>query len=299
MRAWGVLIAVALAVVGCGEETWSGDHLRVVATTTQVADLVRNVGRDRLEVRQILSGRADPHEYEPRPSDERAIATAKVVFQSGGEVDEWLGRLVDNAGGKASVVKLIDSVHTIEVERREVDPHWWQDPRNAILAVEAIRRALVEVDPAGRRAYERNARSYVHELRTLDRQIATCMAKVPEDKRKLVTTHEALRYFDERYGIQQVGTVLPSLSTEAQPSARDIQRLVDRVRGEGVEAIFPERRLGTKLERAVAREAGVVVGKPVWADALGGATYRQALAANAAAIVAGMTGGARTCRPRV
>jgi zinc/manganese transport system substrate-binding protein len=296
-----VLVALAMAA-GCGSDSDSGSDtdLTVVATTTEVADLVRQVGGERVDVSGLLSPGADPHGYEPRPSDAASILDAAVVFRSGGEVDEWLDELVDNAGGDAEIVDLIDSVRTIEADG-ETDPHWWQDPRNALLAVAAIREALSEADPDGRGAYERNAAAYSRELRRLDEQIAACIGKVPAAKRKLVTTHDSLGYFARRYGIEVVGSVIPSLSTQAQPSAGDIAELVDQVRDEGVEAVFPEAETSERLERALAREAGAEVGDPLWADTLGGEgsraeTYVDAMAANTAALVEGMSGGGVSCQ---
>jgi zinc/manganese transport system substrate-binding protein len=305
MRALLATLALALvaapAVAGCGSDSGSGADVSAVASTTEVADLVRNVGGEQVDVHGLLSPGADPHGYEPRPSDATSIVDAAVVFKSGGEVDEWLDELVDNAGGDANVIDLIDSVRTIEVDG-ETDPHWWQDPRNAVLAVAAIRDALSDADPDGRRVYERNAAAYSRELRGLDEEIAACIEKVPAAKRKLVTTHDSLGYFARRYGIDVVGSVIPSLSTQAQPSAGDIADLVDQVRDEGVEAVFPEAETSERLEEALAREAGARVGDPLWADTLGGegsgaATYVDAMAANTAALVEGMSGGAVSCRP--
>jgi ABC-type Zn uptake system ZnuABC Zn-binding protein ZnuA len=297
-----LLVAVAVAA-GCGSDSDPGSDgdVSAVATTTEVADLVRNVGGERVDVHGLLSPGADPHGYEPRPSDATSIADAAVVFKSGGEVDEWLDELVDNAGGDAEVIDLIDSTRTIEVDG-ETDPHWWQDPRNAVLAVAAIRDALSDVDPDGRRVYERNAAAYTRELRRLDEEIAACIGKVPAAKRKLVTTHDSLGYFARRYGIDVVGSVIPSLSTQAQPSAGDIADLVDQVRDEGVEAVFPEAETSERLEQALAREAGARVGDPLWADTLGGegsgaTTYVDALSANTTALAEGMSGGAVSCRP--
>jgi zinc/manganese transport system substrate-binding protein len=297
-----VLVATVVAA-GCGSDSGSGSDadLTAVATTTEVADLVRQVGGERVDVRGLLSPGADPHGYEPRPSDAASIVDAGVVFKSGGDLDEWLDELIDNAGGDARVVTLIDSVKTIEGDG-ETDPHWWQDPRNAQLAVAAIRDALAEADPDGRAGYERNAAAYTKKLGRLDREIAACIDQVPAAKRKLVTTHDSLGYFARRYGIDVVGSVIPSLSTQAQPSAGDIADLVDQVRDEGVEAVFPEAETSERLEQALAREAGAEVGDPLWADTLGGEgsgaeTYLEATAANTAALVDGMSGGAVSCRP--
>jgi zinc/manganese transport system substrate-binding protein len=298
MRTLALLLVVAVALAaGCGDDGDGGGSAEVgaVATTTQVADMVRNVGGDRVDVDGILPVEADPHGYEPRPSDAAALSDADVVFRSGGDVDEWLGDLIDSAGGDASEVTLLESVRA-----RGEDPHWWQDPTRAILAVGAIRDALVEADPRGRAAYERNAAAYTRKLRALDAGIERCVGRVPPDKRKIVTTHDSLAYFAERYGIEVIGAVIPSLSTQAQPSAKDVDELVRQVEDEGVEAIFPEVAIAQRLERAISRESGAEVGRELWTDSLGpegsgGETYLAAMRANADALADGMSGGQVRC----
>ena len=138
-----LLVLSAVVVAGCGSSSGSGGGTTVVATTTQAADLVRQVGGARVNVEGMLRPGGDPHDYEPRPSDVAAVADATVVFRSGGEVDDWLSDVIDNAGGDAEVVTLLDSV-----KRLDDDPHWWQDATNGVRAVEAIRAELTKADPA-------------------------------------------------------------------------------------------------------------------------------------------------------
>jgi ABC-type Zn uptake system ZnuABC Zn-binding protein ZnuA len=295
------LALLALVLAACGNGSPARDsELVVVATTTLVGDLAQNVGGGRIAVRTLVPPSADPHDYEPKPSDVRSLTDADVVLKSGGELDGWLDDVIENAGGDADTVALIDFVKTIGDE--EPDPHWWHDPSNTVLAVRAIEKALVTADPGGRGTYARNGEAYEARLRELDREIAACIRKVPARRRKLVTTHDALGYFTSRYGVEVVGAVIHSLSTQAQASAQDVQELVDRIRDERVESIFPERTLSQRLERAIAREAGVEVGDPLWADALGprgsnGETYLDAMASNTEAMVTGMTAGQVSCRP--
>ena len=161
--------------------------MTVVATTTQAADLARNVGGDAVEVVGLLAPNADPHEYEVRPRDVQALADAELVVRSGGDLDEWLQEAIEGAGSDAPVLTLID-----HVEPLRGDPHWWQDPRNAVLAVAAIARALADADPARADAYRANASRYEARLKRLDRAVARCMERVPRGARKLVTTHDAL-----------------------------------------------------------------------------------------------------------
>jgi zinc/manganese transport system substrate-binding protein len=290
-----MVFALAGVVAGCGGNDGSGGGRTVIATTTQVADLVRDVGGGRVSVDGMLRPGGDPHDYEPRPSDVAAVAQADLVFRSGGEVDDWLGDVIRGAGGNAEVISLIDSV-----DRIDDDPHWWQDPRNAARAAETIRARLTKLDPAGRRVYDRNALRVERRLRSLDAAIAACVERVPPAKRAIVTTHDALGYFAHRYDVRVVGAVIPSLSTQAQASAGDVDRLVRQIRSEGVEAVFPESSVNPDIERAIAREAGARIGDTLYADALGpkgstGETYLGALAHDAGALVRGMSGGRVNC----
>jgi zinc/manganese transport system substrate-binding protein len=295
LLAAGIATGLLLLAAGCGDEPGSSGGRQVVATTTQVADLVRQVGGDRVSVDGMLHPGGDPHDYEPRPSDAAAVAKAELVFRSG-EVDDWLGDVIDNAGGDAEVVTLIDSV-----DRLDDDPHWWQDPRNAERALATIRARLAELDPDGRATYRRNAERSIASLRRLDKRIVACVHRLPPTERKIVTTHDALGYFARRYGIEVVGAVIPSLSTQAQASAGDVERLVEQIRREEVEAVFPESSVNPDIEKAIAREAGARIGDPLYADSLGpagskGETYAGALAADADALARGMSGGRVDCR---
>jgi ABC-type Zn uptake system ZnuABC Zn-binding protein ZnuA len=266
-----IVLLAAVAVVTSRDEAAGGDgRTVVVATTTQAADLARNVAGDDVEVVGLLSPNADPHDYEIRPHDLQALADADLVVRSGGDVDEW----VLEAGTDARVVTLMQGD----------DPHWWQDPRNAIAAVAVLERALGT-----------DASAYVARLRELDRAVAACIARIPAAQRKLVTTHDAMGAYARRYGLEVVGAVIPSLSTRGQPSAGEVAALVRTIRAQGVRAIFAESSVNPKVEQAIASESGAVVGRPLWADTLGppgsdGATYIDSIAANTSAITEGLTG---------
>src|SRR4051794_2738032 len=197
-----LVLASIAAAAGCQSSSSSSGGIPAVATTTQVADFVRQVGGPRVHVHQILRPNSDPHEYEPSTGDAKAIAESRIVFRSGGDVDDWLTKVLQNAGGSRPVVTLSDSVRTMNgPPSGDLDPHWWQDPRNAELAVQAVERALIKLDPAGRREYQARAVAYERRLNRLDRHIAACMQKIPAGQRKLVTSHDALRYYARRYGV--------------------------------------------------------------------------------------------------
>jgi ABC-type Zn uptake system ZnuABC Zn-binding protein ZnuA len=325
-----LLTTAAIALAACGADGPNGSaaqdgEVSVLATTTHVTDLARAVGGDRAAVDSLLTPGSDPHDYEPRPSDARALAGADVVLRSGGEIDEWLGGLVESAGTDAPSVSLMESVRTIEgghdhehgkeehgdeegeeahgddhgdesaAEGAGLDPHWWQDPTNAMAAVVEIRDVLTAADPEGRETYAANADAYLAELRALDEAIATCMSSIPAEDRKLVTTHDALGYFADRYDIDVVGLVVPALTTRAQASAGEVAELTEEIEEEDVRTVFPESQLPAGLEQAIADEAGAQVGPGLWTDSLGpqgsgAATYLDAMRFNAQAMADGFGG---------
>ncbi len=293
------MLACAI-LAGCGSGSGAGDARTAVAATTQVADLARAVAGERADVRQILQPNSDPHAYEPRPSDVKAVSGAALVLRSGGDLDAWLDGVLQNARSDAKTIALIDAM-TTRRHGGEVDPHWWQNPLNAIVAVQTIRDALIAVDPGGRGAYTSNAGAYLAQLRALDRAIAACMRAIPAAERKLVSDHEALGYYAERFGIEVVGTVIPALSTRAQASAGEVARLVRTIRAAGVSTIFPESSVNPELTRAIARDAGATVGPGLYTDTLGakdspGETYVGALRFNTRALADGFGAGARSCQ---
>lgn len=292
-----VLIGVALIGAGCGGSGGNGDNVVAVATTTQVGDFVREVGGEAVEVEQLLQPNSDPHDYEPRPSDVQAVAEADVIYASGEGLDEWIEEVAADSGTDAEIVDL-GAVAPISLSD---DPHWWHDPRNAEAAVAEIERTLAQADPSNKEEFAANAAAYEKELKALDAGIAACIDSVPVAQRKLVTDHDAFDYFANRYGIEVVGAVIPSQTTQAQPSAKELSELADTIEAEGVKAIFPESSLSSKVADAIAAQTGVSAEYTLYGDTLGpegsdGATYVQMMEANADAVVRGLTGGERGCR---
>jgi zinc/manganese transport system substrate-binding protein len=300
-------VALALLGAGCGKSSFnSSGQLEVVATTTQIGDWVGVVGGSAVSVDQILKPNTDPHEYEPRPSDVEGAARAKLVFANGDNLDKWVDQIVSDSGSEATVVDLGASVpdrrpgESSGAEASKYDPHWWHDPANAEAAVREIERRLAAADPAHRQAFEHNAAAYLARLRGLDAGIRQCIDSVPLRQRKLVTDHDAFGYFAHRYGIDVVGAVIPSQTTQAQPSARDLSRLIALIEREGVKAVFPESSLSPKVAEAIARQTGASADYTLYGDTLGpegssGETYLGMEAANADSMVRGFTGGRRGC----
>lgn len=283
--------------------------IKVVATTTQLGDIVRNIGGAGADVTQILQPNSDPHDYEPRPDDVTAIAGAKVVFESGNNLDSWMADVVRQSGGSPVIVTLADSNvdrlpgETSGPEASRYDPHWWHDPANVEAAVPVIRDALTTADPPERAIYAANATAYLRRLRALDTGIRRCFATVPPSQRRLVTDHDAFNYFAKRYAIDVIGAVIPSQTTQAQPSAGEVARLVRTIKDENVRAIFPESSVNPKLAQAIARETGATADHTLYGDTLGpadssGGTYLTMEQANADQMVRGFTGDRRGCTIR-
>jgi ABC-type Zn uptake system ZnuABC Zn-binding protein ZnuA len=301
------LALAALALAACSGGSRSSHGLDVVATTTQIGDWARIVGGPDVTVHQLLQPNTDPHEYEPRPADVEATARAKVLLENGDGLDSWMDKVVSGSGGHPMVIDLGASVPVRVAGERSgpeasrFDPHWWHDPRNAVAAVRKIEAAMSAARPPARAAFARRADAYVRRLRRLDRRIAACFARVQQPERELVTDHDAFNYFAARYGIRVVGAIIPSQTSQAQPSAGDTARLIALIRREHVHAVFPESSLSRRLAQAVARETGARSDLVLYGDTLGpadspGATYAGMEAANAERMVEGFSGGKVACR---
>lgn len=321
------LLLTGMAGIGiaAGAGTTGSHRSEVVATTTQVGDLVREIGGRRVELTTILRPGTDPHEYEPRPSDVNAVAGSGLIFRSGGDLDHWTGELLDESGSDARTVNLEDRIpaplhdhgdhdhgghddeaHATHAHARHaedesgLDPHWWQDPVNVIAAARQVETALVRLDPTDAAFFRERSRRFRDRARRLTGTIRRCLAEIPPGQRKIVTDHDAFGYFTRRFGITSLGAVMPALATGVQPSAGDVAELERTVRDQRVPAIFPETTSSAAVAKAVARDTGITVGRPLYADSLGpagspGATLLGSLKANADAMLDGMSGGASKC----
>lgn len=247
-----------------------GEKLRVVATTNIVADIVLQVGGEEIELTSLLPIGSDPHTYVATPQDVAAVAEAHVVFANGAGLEKgFLDELVKNAGGNAPVVYLSYGVelrhleeeqvdtHQLEEEHKGVDPHTWTTPANAIVFARNIEEALSALDPAGAETYKANAASYEAQLGELDAWVKEQVETIPEENRKLVTDHAAFGYYADRYGLEQIGAVIPGFSTAAEPSAKELAALEDAIREYGVKAIFVGTSVNPSLSQRVAEDTGV------------------------------------------
>jgi zinc/manganese transport system substrate-binding protein len=317
-------LGLSVVLTACGSsdeaptsEDGSGvDTIAVVATTPVVADFVRVVGGDHVEVTQLLKPNVDPHDYEPSPADIAAIADADLVVKNGVGLEAWLDDTVESSGYSGTVVDTSKGVTIREggeheegeeehaegeeegEEHAEGDPHIWHDPRNAKIMVRNIADALSAKDADAKPAVDRNLAAYSAQLDTLDKANAAAISSIPPAGRKLVTNHDAFGYYTARYGLEFVGSIIPSFDSSAELSGKQLSDLVAKIRSSGVKAVFSEASLPPKTAETVAREAGVeVVGgeDALYADGLGpenseGGAYLSAEQHNTATIVKALGG---------
>jgi zinc/manganese transport system substrate-binding protein len=272
LLACAVLALLAGAVPAAAQE-----KMKVVASFSILADLVRNVGGDRVEVTALIGRNQDSHAFEPSPADSRRVADARLVVVNGLGFEGWLDRLVRAAGSATPVVVASTGVQPREREgdetrlvrdRASVDPHAWQSVASVKRYVVNIRDALIKADPAGQATYAANAAAYLAKLDALDREIRTTLARIPEDRRRLVTSHDAFGYFADAYGIGFVGP--QGLSTDAEPSALAVARIIRRIRSDRIAALFLENVVDPRLVQLIARETGARIGGTLYSDALTG-----------------------------
>jgi ABC-type Zn uptake system ZnuABC Zn-binding protein ZnuA len=294
-------VVAALLAAGCsGSGGAAGDRdgdrrLRVVATTTQVADLAANVGGDRVRVTGLLKPGIDPHDYEPSPADIDAIAHADLVLENGVGLEAWLGDTIDGSGFDGPVVDTSQGVR-LRMVGGAPDPHIWQDPGNAERMAANIERGLAAAEPSAAGAFRANLAAYTKDLRALDAEVQRQVDSLAN--RKVVTDHDAFGYYLDRYGLELVGSVIPSFDSSAELSGRDIRDLVAKVRATGVKAIFSETTLPPRAAETIGREAGVKVvtgDDALYGDSLGppgsdGDTYLKMVRHNTATIVGNLSG---------
>jgi zinc/manganese transport system substrate-binding protein/manganese/iron transport system substrate-binding protein len=257
-------MAGLLAACGSGQASGSpaaagspaAGTFKVVATTTVFADIIRNVGGDRVTVDSIIPAGAGPEDYEPKPQDARKLADADLIVSNGVGLDDFLDKLID-AAGEGAVPRLVlgDGIPTIKVNDEE-NPHFWLDPS----LVEdhylpAITAALTRLDPAGASTYEANRATYAEAIRAMDTANKAKVATIPTADRKLVTFHDAFPYFAAHYGFEVVGVILANVGQE--PSAAELASLVQTVKAAGVKAVFSEAQFNPELARTLADEAGI------------------------------------------
>jgi ABC-type Zn uptake system ZnuABC Zn-binding protein ZnuA len=275
----------------------SGSAFKVLAAESFLADIAQNIAGQRLVVDSLISLGMDPHTFEPTPADLTRISDCQLMIINGTGMEEsWLKKIIDNAGGHCQVIEasagLVSRLtsETGPSTSPQLDPHFFMDPILVIRYAENIRDAFIKLDPAGQSEYTQNAQAYIQQLKDLDSWISTQVAQIPVAKRLLVTNHESLGYYADRYQFKVVGTILPSASSDAQPSAQQIAQLITTIQQTGVKAIFLETGTNTDLAQHIAQDTGIQVINDLYEHSLSNksgpaATYIEMMKYNTSTIV--------------
>lgn len=265
----------------------------VIATASMFADMAEVIGGDLIEVRSIVSIGGDPHIYEPTPADAQRVANADLVLRNGLTFEGWIDELVANSGFAGRVVTITEGVDAIESDEyaNSSDPHAWMSGQNGLIYLRNVRDALVTLAPQYTEEFNFNYRIYRQQLEDLDQEVAQIIGAIPKHKRILITSHDAFRYFGQRYGVR-VEAVLGT-STDADVSTADIRRLNRILQETDVPAVFVESTLNPKVLKVIADDNGVVIGGSLYADSLGerdgpAGTYLNMLRYNAQTIAEGL-----------
>ena len=256
---WTLLTLFLVSCISPASPSGTADPV-ILTSTTLLANIARNIARDRVKVEALLPIGADPHSYQPTPQDVAKIERSTLLIVNGAGYESFLQTLLDakRASGEREVIEAAAGIR-LRKEAQAVDPHVWLDPNNVVVYVENIREALTHFDPDGAAIYQANAEAYVNELKNLDAWIVAQMNQIPAEKRLLVTNHEALNYFAERYGFTVIGTVIESFSADASPSAQQMASLIDQIKASGAPAIFLDAGDNPALANQIAAETGVRV----------------------------------------
>ncbi|AUT00500.1 metal ABC transporter substrate-binding protein [Nostoc sp. CENA543] len=298
-------VVIGLLIHGCTQAesnrsaSVSGNKPRVVATSTVIADLAEEVGGEEIQLKGILQPGADPHVYEPVPADSRFLEEADLILYNGYNLEPGLIKLMNAAGGKARKLAVGEVVQPLQLDKGKgeivPDPHVWGSAENAVAMVNSIRDALIELSPEDKEKFTANAAQLTQELNQLHSWINQQIQTIPPQNRRLVTTHDAFQYYGRAYNIAIAGTLI-GISTEEQPSAQTVQRLVESIKKIGVPAIFAETTINPALITTVAQEAKVKLAPhQLYSDSIGakgsdGESYIKMMEANTRTIVEALGG---------
>ena len=264
-------VAASLSLAFAQTQTQTSDKLPVVASFSILGDFVRQVGGDRIKLDVLVQPGGDAHVYSPTPSDARTLSSAKVIFINGLHFEGWMDRLVRSSGAKATIITATTGIRPLSraagrSEQRSPDPHAWQNVGNAKIYVANIRDAVVAADPPGAAAYRANANTYLNKLDALEREVVAAIAKIPQARRRIITSHDAFSYFGAAYGMQLISP--QGVSTESEASAKDVARIIRQIRHEKIPAVFIENISDPRLSERIAKETGARIGGTLYSDSL-------------------------------
>ena len=270
----GLLLAGGAIALTAGLARAQSARLFVVATFTILADLVRQVGGEGVEVSSLVGPNGDVHAYAPSPADSRKLAAARLIVENGLNLEGWISRLAKASASKARIVVASAGVSPREEHGDHdhahggTDPHAWQNVANAKIYVANIRDGLIAANPSGKAEYAARARAYLEKLDALDACVRAAVAKIPADRRRIVTTHDAFGYFGQAYGIELAAPA--GVSTEAAVSARDVGKIIAQIKKDKFPAVFLENVSDPRLIDQIARETGAKIGGTLYSDSLSG-----------------------------
>jgi zinc/manganese transport system substrate-binding protein len=299
-----LVLAIAAAAMAPFSPAQAQGRINAVATFTILADLVAEVGGDRVAVSTLVGPEGDAHVFEPTPASLRAVAAADILFANGLLFEGWIERLISAARYEGPVVFASEGVRPLAFAERAghahhdhqhigaPDPHAWQSVANARVYAANIAAALSALDPAGAAAYEANLARFLADLDVLDAEILASVAALPANRRVVITSHAAFGYFADAYGF--VFLAPRGVSTDAEPTAATVAGLIDQIRAADVRAVFIESMSDPRLIEQIARETGAVVGGKLYPDALSAPdgpapTYLEMMRHNIRTIVAALS----------
>ncbi|WP_316181198.1 MULTISPECIES: metal ABC transporter substrate-binding protein [unclassified Bradyrhizobium] len=260
LSALSLLFGLVLIVPASAET-----RLNVVTSFSILADFVRQVGGDKVNVASLVGPDSDVHVYTPTPHDAKDVGAAQLLIVNGLGLEGWLPRLQQASGSKAPIVVATRGI-TPRKRGSDADPHAWQSVGNAKVYVKNIRDALVAADPADAEVFKANAERYLGELDALDREVRAEIDKIPAERRKVISTHDAFGYFADAYGVAFIAPL--GVSTETEPSARDVAEIIRQVKKAGIPAVFLENFNDDRLVGRIAAETGAKIGGTLYSDAL-------------------------------
>ncbi|HAC64262.1 MAG TPA: metal ABC transporter substrate-binding protein [Cyanothece sp. UBA12306] len=296
--AWGIILGLGITACQSPNSQPTNNQPNVVSTSTIIADLTEKIAQGEVNHQGILEPGADPHVYEPVPTDSVAFEKADLILYNGYNLEPGLIKLMKASGIDARKVAVGEVVQPLDFEyqgQREPDPHVWADVKNAITMVKVIRDELIKLSPEDESIFQQNAAMLITDLESLDTWITQQIQTIPEQQRKLVTTHDAFQYYAKAYGLTIMGTLI-GISTEEQPSAQTVKNLTEEIKKSKVKAIFAETTINRVLINTVAQESGVKLApQPLYSDSIGspgseGDSYIKMLRTNTKIIVDALTG---------
>ncbi|EJF83678.1 metal ABC transporter solute-binding protein, Zn/Mn family [Bartonella rattimassiliensis] len=277
------------------------NKIKVVASFSILADLIKNVGDNHISMTTFVGPNANTHTYEPTPHDAQALRNAQIIFINGLHLEGFIDRLITASGTKALLVKVSANVPPLEMKKQEheahhhhsvIDPHAWQTIPNVEIYVKNIAEAFCKVDPQACTCYNKNAEAYIQKLKATQNALKTKIATIPKDKRIIITSHDAFGYFAKEYGF----TILAPqrASTEAEATAADVAKLIKQIKTKKAAALFVENISNPRLIKQISKETDLKIGGTLYSDALSNengpaATYLDMMEHNVNTIIDAIT----------